>query len=328
MTPLRILIVEPSGLNGVNWWRTHTPFAQLLRNYPGFYQVQRYDKRVTNEDLMYADLVYLSRPCTKTDVKVIQRAKEFGCHVLLDFDDDILNLPIGHTLLMDFAEFAPDIRECMALADWIWTSTETIRYVADALPRSQVIKNAVLPSQIEKATFSPWTRTAAWRGTHAQFHDLYDQRQFFRDNHHKADQWLWLGYIPPFDEIQQTVFQGQRWTQDTAGYIMGLHKLKCNWLWKPMKPCQFNDAKSNIAWIEATISGAICVTNYAGKPQWELATDEMIEDERLACELWSDSKAFILREHNLITENAKRHECLQRIASQRHDHKPRLLSAG
>ena len=325
MKKTKILIVEPPGLNGVNWWRIHHPFMHIARQYGEYYDIAKTTKQVTNEELMYVDVVFCSRPCTPTDVKILQRAKKFGCKILLDFDDNILNLPIGHTLLMDFAEFAPHIRECMALADWIWCSTEPLQYVCDALPRSEVIRNAVTTEQIEQATFAPWTRTAAWRGTHAQFHDLYDQRAFFEANYQVPDFWRWLGYIPPFAEVENTVFEGQRWTQDTAGYILDLPKLKCNWLWKPMKEHPFNESKSKIAWIEATLSGAVCVTNFAGRPQWELCTTEFIEQSE-ALELWEASKQRIRLEYNLFTENAKRHESIQRLAVSQHAYQPRILS--
>lgn len=312
MKKTSILIIEPPGITGVSWWRIHQPFMHIERQYGEYYSIKRTSKQVSNEDLMYADIVFISRPCTELDVKIIKRAKAFDCLILLDFDDDILNVPIGHTLLMEFAEFAPAIKECMAMADWIWCSTDALRYVCDAIGRSEVIKNAVTPEQIERATLAPWTRTAAWRGTHSQFHDLFAQRHFFTDNHHKADFWRWLGYIPPFEEIEKTVFEGQRWTQDTAGYILGLHKMQCNWLWKPLKDHPFNDAKSNIAWLEATISGAVCVTNYAGREQWEFATNDFLEQKECA-ELWQQSKQAILFDYNLHNENKKRHESIQSL---------------
>jgi hypothetical protein len=68
-------------------------------------------------------------------------------------------------------------------------------------------------------------------------------------------------------------------------------------------PCLFNDAKSNIAWIEATVSGGICLTNYAGKTAWENAVSEMpTYDEAVV--IWEKSKERILKDFNLI-EGAK-----------------------
>jgi hypothetical protein len=84
-------------------------------------------------------------------------------------------------------------------------------------------------------------------------------------------------------------------------------------MWKPLQDNQFNDSKSNIAWIEATLAGAVCVTNYAHKPGWEWAIDHFTDNTDFIASQWAASKEAIIKHFNLLTVNEVRYNHILKV---------------
>jgi hypothetical protein len=81
-------------------------------------------------------------------------------------------------------------------------------------------------------------------------------------------------------------------------------------MWKPLLPSVFNDGKSNIAWLEATMGGGACVTNYAGKSGWETCLPDFDFTESVIHDAWRASCEKILNDHNLYDQARVRYDSL------------------
>jgi hypothetical protein len=88
-----------------------------------------------------------------------------------------------------------------------------------------------------------------------------------------------------------------------------------NAIWKPLTDCAFNDHKSNINLLVATIGGGYCITNYAGRPGWEFASSEVLPYPE-ACELWRAAKDDIIKRYNLADTARMRAESIFRLVPQ------------
>lgn len=84
-------------------------------------------------------------------------------------------------------------------------------------------------------------------------------------------------------------------------------------MWKPLTVNAFNDCKSNIAWIEATMAGGVCVTNYAGKGGWADSLPDFTDDPELVRDTWELSKEVILEHYNLLKVNEARFESILKV---------------
>lgn len=307
---INILIIEQPILNGVTWWRFFRPFEVMRRLYPGQFTFT-VKKKLETPDLFFNDVFILSRPHDPEMLDFVRRARNHGKPVILDLDDDIINLPDHHPLKADYDQRRSTILEFFTAVDYVWASTEQLLYVTDALDRGAVIPNAILPSDLPDEP-SPDRGRWAWRGKDIQIHDLITVGAHqYADIKDRAKDWIFWGYFPPLAHGPNARLVP--YARDVESYFDTLQKAELNGVWKPLFPCLFNDAKSNIAWLEATMSGGVCLTNYAGRPGWECATAEWPESHEHACDIWRKSRAHALEHYHLESAARLRAESVLRL---------------
>jgi hypothetical protein len=317
---INILVLEYPILSNVAYWRLFGPLTLMGKLYPGVFNVRYARKELDYGDMLWADVVITARPGSgkKGEQQTINdfvkkwksSARIAPRYFIVDIDDDILHLPDIHALSGDFQDKArrKATEDCLGMADLFWFSTEAFleTYHSGGL----VVKNAILPGELPDKP-SPDTGHWSWRGQSIQMHDLWRQGQEdwpgIRD---KAKAWTFIGYYPPLDHGDNSRFLPA--LDDPEMYFAMLPKLQLNGVWKPMMPCQFNDHKSNIAWIEATMAGGACLTNYAGRPGWEHST-ATFPTHKEGVALWEKSCQEIVENYNMISETRKRAESIFRM---------------
>ena len=94
--------------------------------------------------------------------------------------------------------------------------------------------------------------------------------------------------------------------------MAALRAFQFNAVWKPLANEPFNHAKSNIAWLEAVMSGGYCVTNFASRPGWEFAWPKMLKYDA-ACELWQASKEHAIKHYNIVNTAHQRAASIFRL---------------
>ena len=311
---IRILVVDSPAGGGVMWWRNLRPLTEMAKTYPNLKIRFTTEKVTTLEELMNTDVVIMFRPVTSQSKSFLETCKRsvFNIKVILDIDDNLWRLPPGHPGELDYLQNENHLRQIYALADGIWCSTDTLMDFADARDgRGIVVPNAVLPRELPSKP-SKYNGVVCWRGDAGQLADIVtdDTVEAFTANYERF-KWLFWGYWPkPF---RGGNCKGIPRTRDVAEYIDSLPTVGINMMWKPLEDNVFNDAKSNIAWIEATMAGAVCVTNYAGKPGWEWAIDHFTDNDDFIVSQWEASKAAILRYYNLEDVNEKRYQHILKV---------------
>ena len=304
---IRILSIGNARIDGVEWWRHIRPLTELQRSRPNI-NITFLSGLATETQLMESDMVIMYRPVRPKSLEFLQNCKEkYGLKVILDIDDNLWRIPPGHPSEIDYLEYAQTLRQIYATADGIWSSTEAILPFADALDgRGIVVPNATLEQDLPNSP-KPYRGVVLWRGSIAHFMDIYAEEADaeFQDNRDKFEHWKFMGYWPANMHGAKTSYQKQL---DTVEYFDFLKNSVINIMWKPLAEIPFNDAKSNIAFIEATIAGGICVTNYAGKPGWEMAVDKFSNNPDFIAHQWALSRDWILEHYNLEKVNELRYQ--------------------
>lgn len=308
---IKVFVIVDPKMDGVSWWRYAHPFAVLEKQYGNTLEIVRRSENVMIDELMSGDVVVRLRPMTKESADFLLLCKELGLKVILDIDDDLWHVPPSHPAFGDSIEYRDTMREIYDMADCVWASTKNILYSADAVGRGVVVPNAVLPGQLPAAPM-PYKGIACWRGNDKQSYDIHADfaRAWYKEWADKYAQWIFAGYFPDLPHGNNAKF---RKGLAPLAYFLSLKQGLANVFWKPLAPCPFNDAKSNIAWIEATMAGGVCVTNYAGKEGWECALSEFPTEPELIQVAWSVSKAHILKNYNLLEVNRLRFESIVRL---------------
>lgn len=296
---INVHILEPPKLSNVAYWRLWEPLRVIKAMYPGVFRFTFKRERLDFADAWNADLVITARPGMKPDInEYLQKAQANGAQVIVDTDDHILGLPRFHDLYHDYKPGAPAYKRAektLQLANQHWFSTP--KFLETYSKAGLVVPNAVLPDYLPD-TPAPDNGIWAWRGRSIQVHDLiYAGQKWYDEIKDKPKKWLFLGWLPPLshEETAETL----AYVDDTQKYIQLIRQTRLNGIWKPMVKCDFNDHKSNVSWLEAAISGGVCLTNYAGKPEWKNSTAKF-PTHKEGIKLWEKSKAEILENYNLV----------------------------
>ena len=310
---IRIIAIDSIRADGVSYWRNLRPLTELQRAHPNI-QVRFMDEKVSLSDLMQTDLVIMFRPVREDSLKFIENVKSriFNCKLILDIDDNLWRLPPGHPHEIEYTEHAQTLRKIYSMADGIWCSTEAIMPFADAMyGRGVVVPNAVLERDLPEKP-SAYKGVVMWRGSIANFDDIESDHAFeqFQENQAKFSRWFFMGYYPK--RLRDINTKGLP-PVDVARYMSNLLDIGANVMWKPLCENEFNASKSNIAWIEATIAGGICVTNFAGKPGWEMAVDKFTDNPDFIAHQWGVSRDWILEHYNLEKVNRMRYDHIIKI---------------
>jgi len=333
MRKIKILVANsPEEITGVTWWRMYRPLAFMAHRYPNL-DIRWNQGRLLPSDFVGVDIVVAFRPSNPDHPNILATAKSWGCKILLDYDDDLLNIPTGSPFFNQFFGGADCINNCIALADEVWTSTQALSDMykianrdflsrlrrenpsADLIlnpPNFLVVPNAVLLSDLpDRANGN--TKMAVWRGSHYHKDDLDLYRGQYDQILRNVNAFQWVGFMPTWAERDNKGVSLKIWVA-TMQWLDYLRALRPSIVWKPLVNNKFNQGKSNIAWLEATCAGAICLTNFAGKTQWEHATGEIPKFDEYYTHLWQKSAEAVRTHYDLEKWNEVRYQQLKKLA--------------
>jgi hypothetical protein len=213
------------------------------------------------------DLIMLQRPCTKESLSLCKYIK--GCNVKLwvDWDDDLFHVNRENKTFWLYGdpETQANMKQIISLADAVSVTTEYLKQVISNLNKNIfVIPNAFNDSIFVRPDVMPrQTNHLVWRGTDTHIKDLMTYgaeidhvRESFKDW-----RFVFMGFDPwflnePFDWMYYP-------TQDTIAYYGSLLKMTPAAMHVPLNNNVFNRCKSNVAALEATFAGAVCIA-----PSW------------------------------------------------------------
>lgn len=328
---IKILCLEDKRIDAVGYWRVYQPFQVMRKLYPGVFDIEYRKEGLTYADIANFDIIFMTRPEKPDHIEFIKNAKlhGMGTKFICDCDDDYFDLPTAHAMT---AGFNKDRRKRLEVTQSIWSLADVMWFSTDYLTnkygpkvrKAMTIPNAVLPEILPDEP-APDQGRIVWRGHSIQAHDLMLQgKKQYQQLLDFFEYFAWVGYFPPFPGWEKVIQfpEGNKQARaelygaknkfgetpvvlyppvaNTADYMLMLQVDKFNAVWKPLLDHGFNYAKSNIAWIEATVGGGYCITNFAGKNQWEFASAEPLPYSE-ACDLWAKSKAEIKANYNLIS---------------------------
>lgn len=308
---IRVLSIDNPNADGVSWWRNLKPLTELQRAHPDI-SITFLGESAPLHEIMAADLVIMYRPVTPKSLGFIEQCRALGKKVIIDIDDNLWRLPPGHPAESDYKEHALTLHKIYAGADGIWCSTDPIMDFADARDgRGVVVANAVLPDDLPNEP-APYRGIVCWRGSIVQHADIEsdEAKAVFLANVNKFKRWVFWGYQPGSMRAKNADVKRR---VSVVEYMVSLPATGINLMWKPLQENQFNDAKSNIAFIEATMAGGVCVTNYAGKPGWEWAIKDFVIDEAFLARQWQAGKDAIIQHYNLLNVNKVRYNHILKV---------------
>ena len=269
---MRIALVQKSENNAV-WFYRLLPWQYLSRQSGGAIQIQvvRPDNLTAFESVIAAyDVIIFHCPHSKRDFEAMCTAKDYNVKVVIDYDDLIFDVPnVNRASAFYNREGTQEaIINCYKIADAVTVSTDALADEIEKMfgKRPTVINNAhndlCLPGLSKFNQPQNGVNTILWRGSETHIGDLMRYRDAF-EQYENID-WNFWGGVPDLAISSKYGGRMESWTHKgwepgIPNYFRNLKNLKPNFVLVPLELGRFNDCKSNIAYLEATYAGAVCI---------------------------------------------------------------------
>jgi len=263
---IRVLTLAPSVNDGTSFYRLGGVLPYLEREYSDIHIKDLSNK----EDLEWSDyasydVAVFQRPFLKQHLTTLIMLKLMGVKVIIDYDDDVLNLPIHNPYYTNYKSNEQTIKDIAKLADHIWLSTNGLKETFEKYnSKITVIPNAhndyIFPVK-EKKSFNDKTKKVSYRGGTTHEVDVYSHLNEWVEiiNKNKKTEFYFMGARFPYMESlcgdNYIIMPGTH----ILDYFRNFHNLNPNIFIYTLENTKFNRGKSNISWIEATYSGAAVI---------------------------------------------------------------------
>jgi len=213
------------------------------------------------------DLVFHQRPFSKDSLNVCNYIKQCGIKLWIDYDDNLfaLNPENPAYALYNNPEIQNNIKAMLKIADAVSVPTEYLRQAY-----SEFNKNIyIVPNAFHDLLFKrpdvmlKRTNNIVWRGPEAHIFDLMSHSKEINKATQEFPEWrfMFMGFSPWF--LSDTNNKGNVPSLDIVIYMKTLLEMAPSCLHVPLADNVFNRGKSNIAYIEASYAGAVCIA-----PAW------------------------------------------------------------
>lgn len=263
------------------------------------------------------------RPCSDKTFAHFTIAKNMGYKTWVDFDDLVTDVPFTNPAHSIIAPLKSNIERMIVAADIVTVSTPGIKAAWQHLNSNiHVVPNALNDAlyNINEAGHNATSARIMWRGSNYHTCDLQTYIiEFSRiARNHPNYQLCFFGQRPAATLLK--THKNTSHVPEVFGmqnYTRAMHQMKPVALIVPLAGSEFNRCKSNIAFIEATLCGAVCIA--PPMPQWNVQGCMTYEGTDLAeavkCAIESPSLRKIA--HGLAKEYIADHLLLSKVNQQR-----------
>jgi hypothetical protein len=250
----RLLCICPDLLDGCSWYRGSLPLSLACKD--AGWSIS-FAQDASWLDIARCDAVFMQRPCSIPEMRAAINAASIGKPLWVDYDDLLTAVPLTNDASVGFQrpEVQALVDEFMSMADVFTASTVGVAEMNKE--KAQVIPNAV-PDFIWGKWHEKRNPIVCWRGSATHVADMELMRESVDTFLHNNPNWsfAFIGHKPwwaaklPQKQVMEVPFK------DVMTYHINLINMTPSVMWVPLENNQFNRAKSNCAWLEATAAGA------------------------------------------------------------------------
>jgi len=212
------------------------------------------------------DLIMMQRPFSRESLNLCNYIKQCNIKLWIDYDDNLFAVnPENQTYaLYNNPDIQENIKGILKLADIVSVPTEYLRQIYIEFQKNiVVVPNAFNDLLFKRPELKPRTNHCVWRGPEAHIFDLMNYNRELSQIVKDFSEWrfIFMGFSPWF--LADTNNKANIPSMDVVMYFKTLFDLAPSCMHVPLHDNAFNRAKSNIAYIEGSYAGAVCVV-----PAW------------------------------------------------------------
>lgn len=265
---MKLLVLTPTKDDTTSFYRA----AGVLRNLQQKMSSLRYDifdigkiPSITWSFLCQYDGVFFQRPFQ--NVEILRFVKDMHIPIWVDYDDNLFEIPQANNRAFDVyvdEKVQNNLVEIAKLADIVSVSTKALKTFYDGMNADvRIIPNALNFDLLGEPSTAKTQKYVMWRGGDSHRMDIRVFESEIMERQSKYNEWTWIyaGFNP-----WELYTKNKRYikAQDPILYFKWLKATSPSILQVPLHDIFFNRCKSNIAALEGTWAGAVCVV-----PDWE-----------------------------------------------------------
>lgn len=351
MSPLKLYSIFPNSTDATSFYRGVGPLARMKNITIGT------SPEVNWGALALTDALFLQRPYTIAATKTILMAKRMARPIWVDYDDDLYAVPPSNrtAALYRSKDTQNIITDAIAKAELVTVSTQALAEKFGSMLEAMKGQSAephlildptkihIVPNAYDERLAQPlsgeWRRKrhqrklVAWRGSCTHDDDLWCFAKEIRASVSAHTDWTWAFVGDPFwlliDDLKRipntrdtTVIQIP--SMDPIEYFSFMRETAPALIIVPLRDCEFNRAKSNIAWLEGIHAGAVTlapdwpewrrpgVINYFGQEDFGKKLESFVRGEIDGAKLWEEGATYVKEHMTLGRQNILRSELVER----------------
>jgi SAM-dependent methyltransferase len=279
----RILVFCPIKADATSYYRGWGPLNHLAKHEDIELIDISGDIEISWAVIGQGDILFMQRPSTFNEIRMMEIARDCNTPVWIDYDDDYLNIPPHNPRheLYAHPHRQEQVRRAIEIADIITVSTTGLKNaILEDTGRGfglHANKIIVVPNAIDERMFElalplhddiEKRDVILWRGGDTHDHDMapYIEKMVQLYNEFPWFKWAFMGSAPQefLKQIDSSRVMLYEW-EDVFVYFHRLLELKPRVTIVPWADNKFNLSKSNCSWLESTLAGAATVF-----PAWSL----------------------------------------------------------
>ncbi len=270
-----VILYPDSAHSACSFWRAMGPFLELSRIGEINLHIGEYNETWTT--LRAFDIAFFQRPMSKESLPQIAMAKDLGLKIIIDLDDHN-SVPETHPVADEYKKRYDEdtFIKMMMMADLVLTTTPYLKnHYSMYSGNVHIVPNAINDYWLSGRPFKK-TKTVFLRGGDHHEHDIYHYKDAIIDVMNNNQDWTLevCGSNPIFlqQEVKSYKYAGDYNMHDYFAYIL---QSEASIFAVPLVDNKLNKGKSNISWLEATLSGACALV-----PNWfDLKLESMLYND-------------------------------------------------
>lgn len=277
MSSLLTVIPNPSDITSS--YRAMGPFGQLLNSGACDFEMLF----VNEQTYVYDELCYLAkagfmqRPCNERHMKIARMIKDNRRPLWIDHDDNLFDVPRDNASFSLYSDHKIQkyMREIIAMADIVSVASPTLRDKIEKISPGKdirIIPNAIDLERFNQKTLEKRNNYIFWRGSKTHQRDVstvaiqmlkaYKEYPEYKWVFHGDSLWFITNHMLAHDP-ERVIFPPE---MSFVQYHQNIIEMAPKIFIAPLVDQEFNYSKSNIAFLEATFCGALCLA--PDMPEW------------------------------------------------------------
>ncbi len=265
-----LLCCIPNPKDATSFYRASGPLAQIVNEADCDWDILL-GQEVYDEICYIARGCFMQRPYDKVHYEVAKMVKRNRRNLWVDYDDDLFNLPTDNGAYETYSDSTVrrQMAEIIAMADIVTVTTEHLKERLQSGPLKnkdvRVIPNAIDFERFPQQPLPERKNVVLWRGSKTHHKDVMTVGKAMVELYKKTPKTVWefLGDNLWFVTDLMRTHDPKRVVYNKGvsiiEYMQHIIDVAPKTFMAPLLDQPFNHSKSNIAFLEATFAGALCI---------------------------------------------------------------------